>query len=465
MSVSSSAAAKEILARRRARRSFSYFVDYIRPDYIWSDFSRSVCKELDQFYEDVKTGKRPILVLGAPPQHGKSELVSRLFPAYVFGRNPNLRFGGLSYSANLAASMNRDVQRIMLGRRYANVFPETKLNEKRVVTIESDAKRNSEEFEIVGKKGYYVGAGVGGPLTGKSLDIGVIDDPIKNSKEALSKIIKDGIWDWYSSTFLTRLSKNSGQIIMATRWALDDLSGEVIKSNDRARVAIYPAINEAGEALVPDLHPLEKLEETKKTLTDYFWSAMYQQKPIPDGGGDFKKEKIELVAAVPSGLRFTRGWDLAATVKKSSDYTASVKLGIDNEGVIWIADAFRFRGSPDEVESRIKQTAHLDGRTTKQSIPKDPGQAGVAQEASMSKKLQGVRFEFSPETGDKRSRAMPIAAQVNAGNVRLAMGKHTEEFLDELEHFPNGTHDDMVDALSRAYNDQLSKSNFSLGNV
>ena len=260
--------AREILRRREARHSLLAFIRYINPDYIVSDFAREVCAALERFIDDCMAGRRPVLILQAPPQHGKSDIVSRFLPAYVFGHYPDLRIAGLSYAKDLASDMNRDVQRIMMGPEYFKLFPKSSLNNKRVVYNETEAKRNSETFELVGHRGAYVGQGVGGPLTGKRVDFGIIDDPIKNSKEALSATVKESVWKWYGSTFLTRLSKNAGHIIMATRWATDDLSGRVIEHNPRAKLLSFPAVSEAGEALVPDLHPIEKLLETKQILGD-----------------------------------------------------------------------------------------------------------------------------------------------------------------------------------------------------
>ena len=286
--VSQADAAQELLARRSARRNLQDFICYINPDYIVSDFSRTVCSELELFYSDAMQGLRPVLILGAPPQHGKSDIVSRYLPSWIFGKNPDVAIGGLSYGKDLASDMNRDVQRIMMGDEYKTLFPSSSLNKKRVVNVDVEAKRNSETFEIVDHKGRYVSQGVGGPLTGKRLDIGIIDDPIKNAQEALSQTVKDGIWNWYITTFQTRLSQNSGQIIMATRWSVDDLSGRIMDINPRARSLAFPAISEDGEALVPELHSLEKLQEQKEGMSEYFWSAMYQQNPVPAGGNIFK---------------------------------------------------------------------------------------------------------------------------------------------------------------------------------
>lgn len=448
--LSPAAAANELLRRRKARANLQDFITYLNPDYIVSEFSQTVCHALDDFLNNMMAGKRPIIVFGAPPQHGKTEIVSRYFPAYVFGKCPNLRIAGLSYAMNLASNINRDVQRIIMSPEYSIVFPETRLNERSVVTVESMAKRNSEEFEIVGHKGAYVGQGVGGPLTGKRVDLGIIDDPIKNAQEALSTTVKENVWNWYTSTFLTRLSKNSGQIIMATRWAVDDLSGRILEKYPQAKSLVFKAITD-GVALVPDLHPIEKLLETKEILGEYFWAAMYQQSPVPSDGGLFKPDNIEIIDALPAGLKFTRGWDFAATIKKTSDHTANIKLAV-KDGITYIAHGHQFRGAPDEVERTIIQTAQTDEPNTLQSYPQDPGAAGVFVKANLSKKLQGVRFEFTPESGDKAVRAQPIAAQVNAGNVKMLRGQWNNEFLDTLRYFPNATHDDYVDALSRAYN-------------
>lgn len=143
-----------------------------------------MCDALDQFLVDMMDGKRPKLILGAPPQHGKSDIVSRYLPAYFFGKYPNMRVGELSYSSDLAGDMNTDVQRIMMSAEYRALFPNSWLGNKPENGIA--VKRNSDEFGIANHKGSYVWAGVGGPLTGKKVDLGIIDDPIKNSKEALN---------------------------------------------------------------------------------------------------------------------------------------------------------------------------------------------------------------------------------------------------------------------------------------
>jgi len=283
-------AAKELLARRKARKELAAFIKYINPDYIESDFSRTVCKELQLFIDDVIAGKRPILVLAAPPQHGKSEMVSRYLPAFIFGKYNNSSVAGASYNATIASDMGRDVQKIISKDEYQRLFPNVTLGEKKKGV---QAKQNANTFEV-SEKGVYRGVGVGGGLTGRRVDIGIIDDPIKNHKEALSDTVKLSIWQWYISTFLTRLSKCSGHIIMATRWAEDDLTGMILEKDvsNRIKHLNFPAISADNKPLVPELHPLEKLLEIQQTMGNYFWSALYQQRPIPLGGNYFSEENL-----------------------------------------------------------------------------------------------------------------------------------------------------------------------------
>lgn len=446
-------AAQELLNRRKARSGLQEFICYLNPDYIVSDFSRQVCAALNSFISDMFNGQRPVIILGAPPQHGKSDIVSRYLPAFIFGLDPDLRVAGLSYGKELAMDMNRDVQRIMMSEEYQVLFPEAALNSKRIVTVEMEAKRNSEMFEIVNHRGSYIGQGVGGPLTGRKVDLGIIDDPIKNAQEAMSETTKESVWNWYVSTFLTRLSKNSGQIIMATRWAVDDLSGRIEEYNPNARVLKFPAINEDGEALVPELHPLEKLLENKATMTDRFWSAMFQQEPFIQGGGMFPVERFQIVDHPPqkrdiaASVRF---WDKAGTADGGA-YTAGVLMHRLRDGRFMVEDVRRGQWSALDREQRIRQTADMDGHGVTVWVEQEPGSGGKESAENTIRKLTGFRAYADRVTGDKETRAEPYAAQVQGGNVLLLRADWNRAFVDEHEAFPNGAYKDQVDAAAGAF--------------
>lgn len=451
-------AAKELLARRRARTNLHDFILYLNPEYIESDFSRECCAALDEFLEEMITGQRPILLLGAPPQHGKSEIVSRYFPAYVFGKYPDLRVAGLSYAFPLATSMNRDVQRIMLSPEYVNLFPDSALNQRRVVSLEMEAKRNSEMFEIVGHRGAYISQGVGGPLTGNRVDLGIIDDPIKNAKEALSPTVKEGVWNWYVSTFLTRLSRNSGQIIMATRWATDDLTGRVAEKYPRAKKLFFKAIDAAGKALVPELHPIDKLLETKTTLGDYFWSAMYQQSPKAMGGTIIKDNHVQfyLPKDLPSKFdRVIQSWDMTFKDTDGSDYVVGQvwgKLGAN----VYLLDQVRERLSFTSTIVAVQRLTEKWPQAVRKLVEDKAN--GPAVIDTLKGKTPGL-VPVEPE-GSKVARCHAVSSYWEAGNVWLPhkdIAPWVTDFVSEVTTFPAAANDDQVDAMTQALRDLLGK--------
>lgn len=409
------------------------------------------------------------------PTHN-SELTSRRFPAFAFGMNPDFRIAGCSYAADLAISMNRDLQQIMLDKTYEQIFPKSSLNTERVKTIEGKALRNNDRFDIVGHSGYYVATGVGGPLTGKSVDIGIIDDPIKNMQEALSETVKNSLLSWYNTVFLTRLSKNSGQLIMMTRWAVDDLVGEILKqnkNNDRVTRIRFPAINEKGEPLVPALHPLEQLLETKSTMSLAEWSAMYQQNPVIEGGNLFK-ESMFVRGPMPSSFDFTFiTVDTAYKEKQENDYTVAAAWGCrsfsDDTKRVYLLDVFRERIKAADCEAylvpffRKWNTGNFVGALIE---PKGHGIYLNQKMITYGLPMQSEEFIdefFSDRRMDKVARANIVIPTLNTFPVIVSDNISDSMFTalkDELLNFPKGAHDDfcdnICDSIKFVYNRPLS---------
>lgn len=184
----------------------------------------------------------------------------------------------------------------------------------------------------------------------------------------------------------------------------------------------------------------------------------------PSVGSYFKREQVQFLTAVPNDIcRLVRAWDFAATAegKGAGDYTASVLMGKRKSGQYIILDVINRRCVPGEVRNLVKTVACRDkeqwGAVTIR-IPKDPGQAGVDQAQSYLKMLAGFACVAERETGSKGTRAEPLAAQWQGGNAQLTIASWNEEFLDQMEQFPMGRHDDMVDAAAGAFN-QLEKQN------
>jgi len=243
------------------------------------------------------------LMIFCPPQHGKSELVSRNLPAYLLGKNPRSKIVVASYSSDLSSTFNRDCQRIIESEKYHDVFPETTLNKSAVVS-QTGWLRNSDIFQTVGFGGFFKAVGVGGALTGTTADFAIIDDPVKDSIEAMSATYQVRNWNWYNDVLYTRIHNNTGILITQTRWDVNDLSGLLLKQMNEANgekwtVVLLPAIKinndnpddprEIGEALWPSRHNLEKLETVRNQSIRTFQS-LYQQNPQPtQAGGEFYK--------------------------------------------------------------------------------------------------------------------------------------------------------------------------------
>ena len=183
----------EELNTRESRKKLSNFITYTKDDYELQWFHKLICDKLDALL-DGSLGKNKLMIF-VPPQHGKSEISSRRFPAYALGRNPKLKVAICSYSQDLASGFNRNIQSIIDDKPFQQLFPETTLNNQNVSTdLKKGALRNSNIFEIVGYGGFLKSVGVGGSLTGTPVDFGIIDDPFKDRAEARSKTIRDNVW-------------------------------------------------------------------------------------------------------------------------------------------------------------------------------------------------------------------------------------------------------------------------------
>lgn len=326
-----------------ARRNLADFIAYTKDDYEFNWHHKYLCSILDRFAK----GEIKKLMVFMPPQHGKSEIVSRRLPPFLLGRNPNLKIAGASYAHNLATKFNREVQRIMTSKEYNEVFPETNLNEKRVAT---DAKgtwlRNSEMFEIVGKSGSYLSVGVGGGLTGNRVDIMIIDDPVKDAVQASSPAFQLRNIEWYDSVVETRLHNDSQVIICMTRWDTDDLAGMILKRESKDWTVIsMPAIREdladpndpreIGEAMWEQRHSKAKILKTKDKSPKVF-NSLYQQTPqAPDEilifGKAMKAEKM------PNEFERIMGIDFGF----SNSQTAIADIEIDRKRkIIWAKEVF-----------------------------------------------------------------------------------------------------------------------------
>jgi predicted phage terminase large subunit-like protein len=444
-------------------------------------------------------GEIPRLMLFMPPRHGKTEFSSRRMPAFILGKNPDARIIGTSYGADLAGSNSKDVQQIIASPEYQGVFPNTKVGGK---------KETEHLFTILNHDGYYRAAGIGGGIGGYGASFGLIDDPIKDAKEAESKVYRDGIWEWYLGTFYPRLEDPGHILLTTTRWNEDDLAGRLLremKENAEADQwvvvnlpAIYEvAMNEAGkivnhvltegnhvlqpglfvdkhtgisfkanielqdprepgEALWPSRFPIERLQKIRGVLHSYWFSALFQGMPQPAGGVIFKREWFKFIAQqnLPtSNLTWCRYWDSAGT-EGAGDYTVGALLAYhEPTKTVFIVNVVRGQWSTGTVDDMIKQTAKLDGYKVRIREEREGGSSGLAVINARRKELIGYDYNGKLKTGKKETEWKPLAGYIEGGNVFLVQAPWNADFIDELVHVPTGDHDDQADAASGGFND------------
>lgn len=462
------------ILNEKAHRNFAAFILACHDDYLMGWFHREVCKALMQFYVDLKNGKKPRLILTAPPRHGKSQLISRDFPAWLFGIDPNLSIIAASYSSDLAVRMNKDVQRIMDGTQYADIFPDSILSKKRNAGgYASSAIRTMSLFEIPFKKGSLRSVGVGNGITGMGCDVLIIDDPFKDRKDADSPTMRRNVWDWYTSTARTRLAPNGGIIVMHTRWHEDDLAGRLIekgKSGDGENFVVinYPAIAEhdekyrkIGEALHTERYPIDELVRIKQTIGERDFAALYQQRPTPQTGGIFKKEWFkywdwsDLREAKNRMTMHISSWDLTFEGGENNDFVCGgtmFKAGAD----IFVTD---LDWSHYDFPQQIRAIKNLNERQKPSFTLIEAKANGSAAIATLKREISGI-IPIKP-TESKVQRANAIAPYVEAGNIWLPNPKYfpwVNRFVDELCTFPSAAHDDAVDFLTQGVNYLMQKN-------
>ena len=480
----------------KARRSLLGFTTFTYPEYEVNWHHAILCNYLDRWaFGDIKR-----LMVFMPPRNGKSELVSRRLPAYILGRDPNTSVIATSYTADLASMMNRDAQRIIDGEKYHELFPKTNLFGSNVRTVAKGSYlRNSDIFEIVGYKGIYKSAGVGGAITGMGCKYGIIDDPIKNRAEAESVTYRKALWDWYTSTFYTRLEKDARVLITLTRWHEDDLAGRLLKlarenpQADQWTVISFPAIAEddkhqddirkTGEPLWPGKYPLSELNTMKATMGSYEWNALMQQRPSVAGGNILKREWWKywhlpgqslppITVNLPDGgfkLIYSeelprvfdehiQSWDMAFKDTKGSAYVAGQTWGRKGANK-YLLD--QLRDKMDFVKT-IQAVKTLTEKWPKAMAKLVEDKAnGPAVISSLKDKIPGL-IEVQPE-GSKESRAYAVSPQVEAGNVYLPhpmIYQWVDDYVAEMTSFPNGTYKDQVDATTQALQ-RLGKNRLS----
>ena len=418
---------------------------------ILSDGDYRIARHVDYLSDrlvDCAAGRIKRLGVAMPPRHSKSETISHWFPVWLLKLNPKIRVILASYEATFAASW---------GRRVRNTILE---NEDKLGIRLSKDMRGASNWETTAGGGMRC-AGALGPITGTGADYMIIDDPIKNSADAQSPTQRANMIDWYKTTASSRLQPGGKVIVVQTRWHQEDLMGWLIENNkeENWHVVNMPAIavgdddigRSRGEALWPSQYPLEELLKIKKRMGEYWWSAMYQGSPIVREGGFFDTSYIDVVTELPfTPSRVVRYWDFAGTEAKRGkdpDWTVGAKL-VEGGGEFCLVDLKRDRMSAAGVERLVRDTAIEDGYGVPILIEQEGGSSGKGIISHFKRKvLKGYEVHGDHPSGSKEDRARLLSSAVETGLVKIMKAGWNNDLLDEFELFPNGKHDDIVDAV------------------
>ena len=472
-----------------ARNNLLDFTLYTNPLYETGWFNELLFAELDQFLKDAEAGLMPRLMLFAPPRSGKSEAASRRFPAYVLGKHPNWNVIACSYSSDLANRMSRDTQRIIDSDRYAEVFPNIRLNGSNVRTVAGGAIRTAELWETITSDGRlhggaYRAAGVNGGITGQGMNIGIIDDPAKDYKTASSPVYQESVIDWYDTTFFTRSDpKINGIIIILTRWHQNDLAGQLLKKAEEGgeqwRVVSFPmeaekheihelngkkySLRKPGEILFPERMPQSFVDKAKQRGS-LVWNALYQQRPTTKGGGLIKSEWFgEYKELPPLRWRAIYG-DTAQKIKEVNDFSVFEHWGLGIDGYMYLIDMIRGKWEADE----LKRRAIMFWQSCRVLSNGPLRYMAVEDKASGTGLIQSIRkdalcpIKAIQRNKDKYTRLMDSQGFIESGYIKLPSDKpFVNDFLVEMEAInPEfNTHDDQLDPMM----DAISEMKVSTG--
>ena len=404
------------------------------PEFEATPFHETYYQILDHFAD----GLIKKLMVTVPPQHGKSEGSTRRLPSYLLGKDPNKKIAVGSYSTPFAQKFNREVQRIIDTPVYHEIFPDTNLNSSNIVTVSGQYLRNASEFEVVGYKGGLKSVGRGGPLTGSAVDVMIMDDLYKDAAEGNSPVIRQSVWEWYSSVVTKRLHNDSQQLIVFTRWHKDDLIGMIEEKSDVITITDinqlyelpedfdgwikinFEAIKtgeptpiddrEEGEALYPSKHSVKKLLEERELDPETF-ECMNQGNPISQSGLLYRPFDTYRPNELPQ-TRIIKSY--TDTADKGKDYLCSIHYAVPldhNNDKRYILDVV-YTDEPMEITEPLLAKSLDNNKVNEATVESNNGGRGFARAVE---KLVGpnVSINWFHQSDNKESRIVSNAAAVN----------------------------------------------------
>ena len=485
--------AKYLLKLRDSQESFLGFVRLQYPDWELADFQIELINTLDKLEKGL-LGKNNLLIT-MPPRHAKSTFGTVLFPSYYMAKKPNRFTMSCSYNTQLSTDFGRQIRGVVEQKNMQQAFKDFHLSKD---SRAADVWRTEDG-------GAYFAVGIGGTTSGRPANLLIVDDPIKSREEAESMTQRNKTWNYYTSALATRLQpENDGtpprQIIILTRWHVDDLAGRLMQTEDwgegRWEHVNFPAIKEitsgkmsrrmlpeddpnyltskhytsispakrtietkSEEPLWGERFPLEELHRRKR-LNPREFASLYQQMPYVEGGNLIKTEWWQ---KFPEGLtpeNFTSlviGIDTAFKKTETADYSAAVVAGMDRNGDMYIIEIVRGKYDFPELKQRlIRLNNKWRGKGLRGLYIEDKASGqSIIQELKRESGISVIPYKV---VHDKVARVNAILPLIEGGRVYLPQtADWLDSFIDETVQFPSANHDDQVDAMTIAL-DTLSRT-------
>ena len=433
-------AADHLLKLRRSRHDLIAFSQYTMPGYMDPPHLHRLAGRL----EAIDRGELKRLIVTMPPRHGKSTEVSVLFPCWHLGRHPVAQIVQSGYAESIALVHSRSARTVFNDRAMARVFPGV-----RERTGPKTERQAAQEWETTGGGKYYA-VGVGGGLTGRGFNIGIIDDPVKDAEEASSARVRQSVWDWYTQVFRTRAEPDAAIIIVMTRWHDDDLVGRLLKAaaagGEQWEILHLPALDEDGKALWPERYPEAALQDILATLGTRAFTSLYQGNPVVATGNIIKREWFQYYDERPPVDRIIHSWDTAFKKNQANDPSAGLSWGVTSNR-IYLLDVVNERMEFPELKRLVQAMWEKDRA---HAVLVEDAASGQSLVQELQRETRMPILPIKPQ-GDKEARVNSITPLLEAGRVFLPRSAPwLFDYLEQLCGFPTAPHDDMVDATTQA---------------
>ncbi len=386
-----------------------------------------------------------------PPRHGKSELISLRFPCWYLAKHPFDNMVQAGYAESISLTHSRQARDIFISPEMGKLFPDIHHRPERAGQEIIIPERQAAHEWGTKQGGSYYAVGIGGGLTGRGFNVGIIDDPVKDEEEAASQTIRDKVWDWYQKVFRTRAEPGAAIIVVMTRWHQDDLVGRLLRqarkdpNADQWEVLHFQAIRE-GQALWPERYPIEVLKKIQSSIGSRAFESLYQGNPTIAEGQIIRREWWKYYKEAPNFIRTIHSWDTAFKDKSQNDYSVCTVWGEAQNGY-YLLGVWRAKVEFPELKRAV---IALNGRDKPSVViveDKASGQS-LIQELQRETKIPVLPVRVD---SDKVARAYAATPLIEAGKVFLPENAPwLFDYIEELSAFPNAEHDDQVDSTTQA---------------